>query len=219
MKKKTEPPRKTKAKSSLALTVPAAAIAIAAEHPATQILRVFEAERRQDRAHRLEDREAMRVLRGEIAALQAHMNAANAIPIPVIAAPNTTIQKADMLSVKEAADIVHLTKQNIYAYIDYVGFEIVPGTYYVSNAKLRKHWPDRYDEALFWEIARRPINSERFASILAMLPEPQPEPMWRAAGRASPRRCYPSQNRCELDQQDSFQNGATDQSCKIGNIS
>jgi hypothetical protein len=166
MKKKAKFPRKAKVKPSRALTVPATAIAVAAEHPATQILRVFEAERRQDRAHRLEDREAMRVLRGEIATLQAHMNVANAIPIPIIGIPRATIDLADTLSVKEAAFIVHCTSQNIYAYIDYVGFDIIPGDYLVSNAKLREHWPDKYDEARFWETVRRPVNKERFASLL-----------------------------------------------------
>jgi hypothetical protein len=87
------------------------------------------------------------------------------------AAPQGKLDLVDVLLVKEAAYIVHFSDQNIYHNIGYVGFAIGSASY-VSNAKLREHWPDRYDEARFWETVRKPINAERFASILEILPRP-----------------------------------------------
>jgi hypothetical protein len=98
---------------------------------------------------------------------------ADASKSPLSRVPNTTIDLADVLLVKEAAYIVHFSNQNIYHNIGYVGFAIGPVSF-VSNAKLREHWPDKYDEERFWETARLPRNKERFASILAtILPESQ----------------------------------------------
>jgi hypothetical protein len=99
---------------------------------------------------------------------------ADACKIPAIESPKTPFDMAamlaDTLSAAEAAYIVHYSEQNIYHNIEHVGFEIITGKFF-SNAKLREYWPDRYDEERFWEIARRPINRRRLASILQRLDE------------------------------------------------
>jgi hypothetical protein len=165
MKRKTKTAGKAKAKPSRALVIRKSK-SPAAPSAAEEAMRVLY----ENNAMARETLELQR----EATAL-ARADAINNIPIPVIGIPKATIDLADTLSAKEAGFIVHLTPQNIYAYIGYVGFAIIPGTYLVSNARLREHWPDKYDEARFWETVRRPVNKERFASLLQpelpMLPE------------------------------------------------
>jgi hypothetical protein len=168
MTRKTSPTRKTRSKPSRALAVVRKSKKQpAAPSVAEEVMRLV----RETHANSVKTLELQR----EATALARED--ADACKLPVIEHPKTTLEmvaamKADTLSAAEAAYITHYSEQNIYKNIDHVGFELITGKFF-SNAKLLEYWPERYDEARFWETVRRPINAERFAGILAMLPESQ----------------------------------------------